>query len=160
MKARLALVLVGIGVLAMGIGLLSRPAAIAAANPPAVIRDRLSRAGETFTPLDDVRASRVSSEGITAADARRLAEGRYRRGTVSGVYLGAVTDTKQHVGETEESPLAISDVPAYVVLFDNVSMYLHGPWRGKQGQPSATISVTVAVFVNAMSGAEITTTTL
>ena len=162
MKAKMALTAVAIGASLAGVwvGVLSRPTAMAAVDPPEAFRDRLAGVGAIFAPLDDVRATRVSSAGITAHHARRLAEHQFQRATFAGVYLGGFTDTKQHVGETDDSSLSISDVPAYAVLLDDASMYLHGPWRGEQGQPTEPVSVSVAVFIDAMNGAQIMTTTL
>ncbi|MFA5891542.1 MAG: hypothetical protein WDA27_11435 [Actinomycetota bacterium] len=162
MKAKTALAAVGIGVSLAGawVGVLSRPTAIAAVNPPEAFRDRLVGVGAILTPLDDARAAQVASAGVTADQARRLAEHQFQRATFAGIYLGGFTDTKQHVGETENSPLSISDVPAYVVLLDDASMYLRGPWRGEHGRPPKPVSVSVAVFIDALSGAQIMSTTL
>lgn len=160
MKTKLALLAIGVAACLIGAGVLAQPTATAATEPPRAVRDRLDRVGVVFTPLDDARAARVSSAGVTADQARRLAERQFRRANVVGVHLGGFTDTKQHVAETENSSLSLTDVPAYVVLLDNVNTYLRGPWRGEQGQPPAPISVSAAVFIDAMSGAQIMTTTL
>ena len=127
--------------------------------PPANFSERVTHAGYSFTAPSAQQASDARSQAVSPSMALASAK-EFGSATVNDLFLGSFTDPGQHTGSDAQSPLAFKNVLAYGVIVHGSPVAVGGPYQPATPSGGGTYFIDVVVFVDALTGKVILTSTL